>query len=96
MPKRKAQDMFGLIKSAIPAMPILNSVADFWKMLQIGNRKLPISQFRQCRVLSLIENSNQRHSQGHFVLERVLFDEKTAPCYKSLTISAFFIDLMTN
>ena len=41
--------MFGLTKSAISAMPIIKSVADFCEMFRLGNVKLPILTIRHCR-----------------------------------------------
>ena len=67
--------MFGLTKSAISAMPVLGSVADFWKTEQLGNGKLPIFRIRHCRFFSLSEILNQ----GQIVLDSILFDWKTAP-----------------
>jgi hypothetical protein len=41
--------MSGLTKTAISAMPIFGSVADFWETEQFGKGKLPKFNFRQCR-----------------------------------------------
>lgn len=89
MPERKEQNMFGLTKTAISAMPILGFVADFWETEQFGSGKLPIFRFRHCRFYCLSVILNQRQNRGQIVLDNILFARKTAPWSKLLIINNY-------
>lgn len=69
-------------------MPILSFIADFREMVQFGNGKLPNFRFRHCRNSWL----PKKHPQGLFILDNLLFDQKTAVSLRPLIYNVFLID----
>lgn len=71
MPKRKEQNMFGLTKSAISAMPILKSVADF---SQTGSyRQHQIADFTNSALPKYMDTErirSQGQNQGQNILDK--------------------------